>query len=60
MSTAEVVHQNQIEVEQPEEQEEQPEVKTQSTEERFRENFLEKYYRKFVDALEKRVMEDNQ
>lgn len=53
MSTAEVVHQNQIEVEQPEEQEEQPEVKTQSTEERFRENFLEKYYRKFKEFVEK-------
>lgn len=53
MTTAEVVHQNQIEVEQPEEQEEQPEVKTQSTEERFRENFLEKYYRKFKEFVEK-------
>lgn len=53
MSTAEVVHQNQIEVEQSEEQEEQPEVKTQSTEERFRENFLEKYYRKFKEFVEK-------
>lgn len=53
MSTAEVVHQNQIEVEQPEEQEEQQEVKTQSTEERFRENFLEKYYRKFKEFVEK-------